>query len=218
MDKEKQKVVNEQTGKQITENIWQGTDGVYRWAYEYDMLRNPGIMFTVWKVLGISFGIVFLFITVLDLFEGFTLEKLQGTGKLFLILAAVFLVISILAYLIVAWMYGWKYQVLFEMDEEQVIHRQLPKQYKRAEAVGWVTFFAGLMTGNAAMAGLGLHNASNNTSTSVFGAVKTVKIRPRLHTIHVNQLLEKNQVYAEDADFEFVKNYILEHCTGAKIR
>jgi hypothetical protein len=33
-------------------------DGKYRWVYEVPMLKNPSILFDVYKVLGISFGIV----------------------------------------------------------------------------------------------------------------------------------------------------------------
>ena len=43
-------------GVQASENIRPCPDGVYRWTYEFDMLRNPTIMFSVWKVLGIAFG------------------------------------------------------------------------------------------------------------------------------------------------------------------
>ncbi len=33
-------------------------DGKYRWCYEVNMLKNPMILFTVFKVLAISFAIV----------------------------------------------------------------------------------------------------------------------------------------------------------------
>ena len=39
-------------GEKVTENIRRCPDGVYRWTYEYKMLKNPTVMFTVWKVLG----------------------------------------------------------------------------------------------------------------------------------------------------------------------
>ena len=37
-----------------TAHVVQGKDGVYRWVYEVPMLKNLSILFTVWKVLGIS--------------------------------------------------------------------------------------------------------------------------------------------------------------------
>jgi hypothetical protein len=35
-------------------------DGKYRWVYEVPMLKNPSILYDVYKVLGISFGVVWL--------------------------------------------------------------------------------------------------------------------------------------------------------------
>ena len=210
----------EPQGRKITENIYLCPDGVYRWNYEFDMLRNPTILFTVWKVLGIAFGVVYLFTLILDLFQGVikSLADLWDASKLFVILAGVFLVISVIAYLILAALYGGKYQVLFEMTEEQVTHIQMPRQFKKAEAIGWLTAFVGAAAGKPYMVGLGLSTSAKNTQTSVFSSVEYVKVRKKRHTIHVNQLLDRNQVYAQDADFEFLEKFILERCTKARIK
>ena len=210
----------ENQGRQVTENIWLCPDGVYRWTYEYDMLRNPTILFTVWKVLGISFGAVFLFTLVIDLLQGAVKSgaDLWASSKVFVILIGVFFVISIIAYLILAAAYGWKYQVLFEMTEEHVTHIQMPRQFEKAEALGWVTALVGLKSGNPAMSGLGLNTASRNSSTSKLRTVTCLRVRRKRHTIHVDHTLDKNQVYAEDADFDFVEQFLREHCVKAKVR
>ena len=207
-------------GVQVTENIWLCPDGVYRWAYEYDMLRNPTILFTVWKVLAIAFGVIFVFTMGIDLIQG-TIRSgadLWDASKVFVILVGVFFVISIISYAILAAMYGWKYQVLFEMTDDYVTHIQMPKQFKKAEAIGWITTLVGLMAGKPSVAGLGVTTATRSTSTSEFNKVKYVKVRRRRHTVHVNYVLDKNQVYAEDADFDFVEKFILEHCVNAKVK
>lgn len=215
----RENIGNELQGQQITKNIWLCPDGVYRWHYAFDMLRNPTVLFTVWKVLGIAFGAVYLFSTILTLIEnGFSGEKLWAEMKPFLILAAVFFVISIIAYGIVAASYGWKYQVLFEMTEEKVTHIQMQKQFEEAQAIGWLTALAGAATGNLSMTGLGIDAAAKDKSVSEFKSVTSVKVRRRRHTIYVNQTLEKNQVYAGDEDFEFVLKYILDRCTKAKVK
>lgn len=197
----------------VSENIWLCPDGVYRWTYEFDMLKNPTILFSVWKVLGISIGVVFLFDLLITLIDSVMTpwEVLQSVGKPFVILAGVFLLLSVISYVILAALYGWKYQVLFEMTEDRVTHIQMPRQFKKAEAVGWLAAFAGAMAGNPTAIAAGFLSTSKSTSTSEFRNVKTVKIRRRRHTIHVNQLLDKNQVYAEDADFDFVSHYICAH-------
>ena len=207
-------------GEPVSENIWLCPDGVYRWVYEYDMLRNPGIMISVWKVLGISFGAVFLFDLIVTLINSALSprEALQSSGKLFLILAGVFLVLSVVSYIILAALYGWKYQVLFEMTDEQVTHIQMPKQFKKAEAIGWLTAFVGAMAGKPYMVALGSNVAVKDAKTSEFAGVEIVKVRRKRHTIHVDYLLDKNQVYAEDGDFDFVEKFITDRCVKAKIK
>ena len=199
--------------KPVSENILLYPDGVYRWVYEFDMLKNPTIMFTVWKVLGISFGVVFLFDLILTLFDSVLgpWEALLSAGKLFLILAGVFLVISVISYIILGALYGWKYQVLFEMTEKRVTHIQMPKQFRKAEAIGSLTALAGNRVHKPYMVALGSNVEAKDTTTSEFKRVKKVKACRRHNTIYVNQFPDKNQVYADDADFDFVLNYICEH-------
>lgn len=207
------------TGEKVTENVTLCPDGKYRWYYELNMLKNPTILITVLKVMGISAGAVFLFVSIVDLISnGFDPEALLFSLKLLGIMAGIFFVLSLIAYFIVAAIYGFKYVVLFEMDEQQVRHIQCKKQFKKAEAIGWLTMLAGIAAGKPAIAALGMSTAVRSESTSEFENVRTVKIRPRRNVIHVNQLLNKNQVYAEKADFDFVADYIEKHCVNAKIK
>ena len=60
--------------------------------------------------------------------------------------------------------------------------------------------------------------AAKSSSTSVFKDVEIVKVRRKRNTIHVNYKFDKNQVYAEDADFDFVEKFITERCVKAKIK
>ena len=205
-------------GTPVSENIWLCPDGVYRWTYEMDMLKNPTIMISVWKVLGISFGVVLLFDLIVSLFGGDlkTLDDFWGIGRIFLILMGIFLVLSVISYIILAALYGWKYQVLFEMTDDYVKHIQMPKQFKKAEAIGWLTSFAGALTGKPYMVALGHNVATKDIKTSEFAKVEIVKVRRKRNTIHVDYLLDKNQVYAEDADFDFLEKFILDRCVKAK--
>ena len=58
--------------------------------------------------------------------------------------------------------------------------------------------------------------ATRDSMTSDFGVVKKVVPRRWMHMIKVNAFLEKNRVYVEDADFDFVYNYIYSHCPQAQ--
>lgn len=49
------------TTKDVGERVTLYPDGKYRWVCEVNMLKNPSILFDVWKVLGISIGILVAF-------------------------------------------------------------------------------------------------------------------------------------------------------------
>ena len=210
--------LEEFSGQYVTPNIVKCEDGFYRWYYDFNMLKNPTILFTIFKVLGLSFGIIWLFSSIMTLVEGDGLEGVIKGSGIFLILIAVFAVIGSISYLIVAAMYGGSYMVLFEMNENEVRHIQMPKQFKKAEAMGWILMLAGAAAGNPGRVGQGLMVASKQSSTSVFDNVATVKVKRRRNTIHVNQALNKNQVYAAPEDFDFVEQFILSRCVKAKVR
>lgn len=196
-------------GKKVTENIYLCPDGVYRWIYEFKMMKNPTILFTIWKIFGGILAGICVFQAILMLIDGnFTAESLFDSVKNFAIVAIVLFVLAFIAYVIVAAQYGWKYMVLFEMDEDRVTHTQMQKQFEKAQAMGWLTAAAGLLTGSPAMAGAGINSAIHNSMSSEFAKVKNIKVRRVRHTIYVNETLEKNQVYAEPADFDFVLDHI----------
>ncbi|MBQ8934075.1 MAG: zinc ribbon domain-containing protein [Lachnospiraceae bacterium] len=205
-------------GEKVTENVWLCPDGFYRWIYEYRMLQNPVILVTVWKVIALAFAIVYLFMVVLNLATNsmYGLEGFLSLTKGFALLLLFFLALGVVAYIILAGIYGWKYMVLFEMNEQEIQHIQMKKQFKKAEAVGWLTAAAGIAAGRIGMVGTGILAASRSSSVSEFSKVRTVKGSRMFNTIKVNQLLERNQVYAEPADYDFVYRYIAERCVNAK--
>ncbi|MBR3740250.1 MAG: zinc ribbon domain-containing protein [Clostridia bacterium] len=205
-------------GERVADTIYLCQDGKYRWVYEMPMLKNPTILYTVWKVLGISFGAVFLLFQIINLFEdNFSVESLLSSLKVFGLLALAFLIISIIAYIIVAATYGWKYVVLFEMDEKQIKHIQISKQHDKAEILGLITALVGVAANKPTTAGIGLTAAARTSSTSEYAHVKSVKSFPRRHVIKISQGLDHNQVYAEGADYDFALEYIKSHCPKAKI-
>ncbi len=196
-------------GQKVTENIYFCPDGYYRWIYEFRMMSNPTILFTIWKIFGGILVGVWLFSLLLALIDGdLNGEYFLDTTKNMGIVLVVMLVIAFLAYLIVAGMNGWKYIVLFEMNDQGITHTQMQKQFKKAQAIGWVTAMAGLLAANPAMMGLGINTAVQSSMSSDFSKVKNIKVYRGRGVIKVNEMLNKNQVYADRADFDFVLNYI----------
>ena len=192
-------------------------DGKYRWTYEFAMLRNPILFLTVLKVFFwvlVGMTVFFVLIGIGDA-ESFS-ALLSGVGEEVLILGAILLGLSILGYFILALLYGFHYQVLFEMDEEGVRHVQMPKQFKKAEAIGWLTSFAGLAANNPGTVGTGLLAMSKSESYSAFSKVRRIRPLPAFHTIKLSEPMNYNQVYADPGDYAFVLSYIEEHINVKK--
>ncbi len=190
-------------------------DGCYRWTYPLNMFKNPNIYLSVCKVFGAIGAVAFVIAYIGPVLQGnFAIIgrdiKYWGIGVL------VFLVLSCLAYLMVAGMYKGKYIVRFAMTEEGLAHEQLPAQAKKAQDLGGATAVAGALTGNLGRAGQGILIASHTSLSTDFSKVKRIKAMRRWNTIKVRQLVSTNQVYTTAEDFDFVLDYIREHCPKAK--
>ena len=196
--------------------VRQCEDGKYRWRYEMNMLTNPTIFLTVFKIFFyiILVGFV-IFGTFLYAIHG-DWEGLWGMAKAMLIVMGVFAVLTFLGVLVLAIMYRGKYVVLFEMDEKEIAHIQEPRQFRKAQKIGAATTMAGFAAGNYTAAGAGILSTTKSSSTSILANVRRVKPRRWLHVIKVNQLLNKNQIYVPAEDFDFVYNFLKEHCPNAK--
>ena len=147
------------------------------------------------------------------------MERVDLSGsspRIWLFIMAVFAVIILISYLIVAWTFGGKYIVHFTLDENCVVHEQEPAQLDRARKLSLLTILAGIFAKRPSTVGAGMLSASRNTSTSIFANVRRVKSRRALHLIKVNQLLDRNQVYVPSEDFDFVLDYIRQHCPKAR--
>lgn len=191
-------------------------DGKYRWIYEFSMMKNPMLFITIYKVICLSCLIVWLLLNVISLFSGDFPDTVWTNTKIVLLIFAIFAVLVPFAYLIVAAQNGWKYVVLFEMDDKEIIHRQMNKQVKKAKAIGWLTVLAGLVGGSRGAVSAGIVAATHTTTISTFHYVKKVKPYRKWNTIKVNQPLSKNQVYADIEDFDWLYQYIVSHCPKVK--
>lgn len=191
-------------------------DGKYRWKYELNMITNPIIFITVFKIFFYIILVGFVFFgTILYAIHG-DWAGLLGMGKVMLLVLAIFTVLTFLGTALVNLIFGGKYVVLFEMDEKEVVHAQLPVQQDKARRLGILTFFVGLFAKRPTTMGAGLLSTTRTTSTSEFIKVRRVSRRRWLHTIKVNQLLDHNQIYVHDEDYDFVYDFIKNHCPNLK--
>ncbi len=200
-----------QEGKRISENIFLCEDGKYRWIYEMSLFKNPTVIILVWKILFFILLGIFAFTMLMDVFSGYMNgERFLDTLKILGYFIIGMTVLCALSYLLYAAIMGGKYIVMFEMDDEGVNHKQLPRQAKKAEIIGRLTALAGLASHNLTTVGVGLISARSEMYTR-FGNVRKIKAYPNRDLIKLNERLMHNQVYAAKEDFDFVYGYIKDH-------
>lgn len=199
----------------VTKNITFDADGFYRWAYELNLYKNPTIIFLIWKIFGFILLGLWLFMVLLEFIDdSLSLETLLDISEVMLLFGLGFGVLCLVGYLVYALMMGGKYCVLFEMDERGVNHIQMAPQVKKVEAISILTMLVGAMAGRPGVVGTGILAAARTSMYTAFADVRSVEPFPGRDLIKVNELLNKNQVYAEKEDYDFVLNFILAHTKG----
>lgn len=192
------------------------SDGKYRWIYEYPMMKRPGLLFTIWKVLALA-GLAPALVTVLsDIGRDGALALVNGL-KVYAVVILITGILSLAAYLITAAVYGWKYTVVFVMDNEGIIHAQQQRQFDKAQAIGIITALAGTAVRNPQVTGAGLLASSRSSIRSEFSKVKTVRGDEKNCVIRLNEPFAKNQIYVEGEDYSFVWSFITSRCPDANI-
>jgi len=190
-------------------------DGKYRWVYKMNLLTNPTIFLTVFKLFAcITIGMFLVFGSIAAIKGDWkiALDMIKACG----LMLAIFFGLTILGVLLIAAIYKGKYIVHFEMDENEISHITDPEQFKKAQKLAKITAMAGAARGSFTTTGAGMLAATKNSSASVFHYVRKVKPRRWLHVIKVNQPFNRNQIYVREEDFDFVYDFIKSHCPKAK--
>lgn len=196
----------------VTKNITFDSDGVYRWAYELNLYKNPTILFLIWKIFGFILLGMWLFMVMLEIVDdNLSLDTLMDVTGIFLLLTLGFGLLCLIGYFLYALIMGGKYCVLFEMDERGVHHIQMDSQIKKVEAISILTRLVGAMAGRPGVVGTGMLVGARTSMYTAFANVRSVESYPTRNLIKVNEFLNKNQVYAEKEDYDFVLNFIRAH-------
>lgn len=196
--------------------IQQGKDGKYRWVYEMNLYKNPTILLLILKIFAwIIFG-MWIFLVILQAFDSLHFwDDFVGVTKAMLLTLVIILAVCTLGYYVYTIIMGGKYCVMFEMDEQGVLHKQLTRQAKKAHVLSALTVLSGAAAGNVGTMGTGLL-AARTSMYSNFSSVKSIEAYPKRHVIKVNAPLNYNQVYADEQDFDWVLQFINEHTNNKK--
>lgn len=198
----------------LTNDVKLYPDGKYRWTYEVKLWKNASIFLDLVKVMGIIMGGIWLFVTVIKpLLSGdFDGDDFLDNSKIFLWVILGMAALCGLGYVLFAAINGGGYAILFIMDENMVIHRQMPRQMKRAQVIAALAILMDPMSSGPAVLA-----ASQSDFRSYFKKVRKVIPDRKRNRIKVNGVLTHNRIYVEDPnDYEFVLNYINERCPKAK--
>ena len=189
-------------------------NGKYYWLYEQPMLKSFFLLFEVWRVMGLAGLIVLMMMALLIVVSGAHIDAFFGMVGVTALCLGIILVISLPAYYIVTKANDGHYTVLFEMDDDGIDHIQIKTD--KAKALDALTMLAGSATGNYTLKGIGSLNASGGSLYSSFRNVRKIKADRKKGVIALNGRLLRNQVYVDDENFDFVYQFIREHCPNAR--
>lgn len=192
-------------------------DGKYRWVYDVNLYTNPTVFFDVVKVMLMSAVIMIAIVLLIGLFSGgMSMGVLKGLAGGLGLSVVIILGLSVVGYLLYAVITGGKYTVLFILDEKELVHKMYGKSLKKSQLIGNLAMMAGSASGRVGTIGSGMLAKSRTSMTTELKDVRQLKRRRWMNTIEVNQLLSKNRVYMKKEDFDFVYNFLCEHCTNRK--
>ena len=206
------------SGDYETKAVIQDEDGNYHWVSTFSMWKNPSMIRPILKVFGIFF-LIFLAVVMVVCFQS---EKDMGelVSILLIYLGIVLMVLLIigLSYALVAFLYGGKYVSFYEMNSEGLSHYQPSGQADKEKAIGLFTAAAGLMGNNPGVSIAGLTAGSRLVVRAEFSKVKSLKIISDKDEIRVHSFMTWHTVHVPRQSFEFVADYMVGHCTNAKVK
>ncbi|MBR5731753.1 MAG: hypothetical protein IKX89_07385 [Firmicutes bacterium] len=210
-------IINSETElpKNESKNIVLCRDGAYRWVYELNLFRDFSILGLVLKLFG---GIILAGAVIFFIVELFGSHDYMGVLQMAGIMIGIFLVLSVLGYLLYAAIMGGSYCVVFTMDDKGILHEQQARQAKKADLISDLLVIAGALSGNVTTIGVGLSSAKRTTMHTTFKGTKKLSGFAKRGLIKLDSPMDHNRVYCEEEDFNFVWNYIKSRCEGAEIK
>ena len=202
-------------------------DGIYRWSYDMDMWHNKFMLSLIIKVMAVIFAFpaaFFLFMLLARVLPLLTQGELRRvprewiTGEavpliITLICFAAAIGVTLLVYVICAAVMHGTYRLCFEMDESAVALVRSAKAMNTVNALGTVATIAAIAAGKPgeAMRTSSMLTGANAVGTTAFTSVLRVKLHPKYDVINLHEVFSMNQIYVNEGDYPFVRDFILGH-------
>ena len=191
-----------------TERVKLCEDGLYRWYYDLDMRKDHRLLTTPLRVLAVIGLLELVMVQFLPYHSG-GMSRWRVMGILaacFAMITAITLGICLIQYLI----RNGKYRYRFEMGPDGIRVLMDEGDTKAMQALGTAAEIMSLFTSSAAHTTTAMRAAQRAGYTS-FRSVRKAAVDRAKDCIKLKPLLGENVVFSKPEDFEFVKEYIVNH-------
>lgn len=186
----------------------------YCWIYEYNMYKNPTIVFNILRIISFFDLLAWLIASTFKFESKGVIEALATTFIPFAYILIALVSLSIIAYYMYALIRGGRYCVIFQMNNEGIHHIRMKRKYQKS---GFFMSIGNLL--NAFTNDNFEHDVKKNPITDVdsdtytnFSDVRKIIIYRRENAIKlISKKGKESMVYSERDDMEFIMNFITDH-------
>lgn len=186
-------------------------EGEYVWVYEFSLWKNPTVLITIAKIIALASLIVGVFMFVITAIDDIS-QALSVATNVFMFTLGIMSGLLLIAYPLYSIINKGKYIVVFEMNDKEIIHRQLEAQFSKNQVVSLLTTVVGAIAKNPTVLGANIMSATKKVQKTIFSKVYKAVINEKRQVIYLNDINGFNQIYVEAEDFSFVKEYIIKRC------
>ena len=190
------------------------TDGrSYRWLVDVDLWRDTVLPGTLLKLIALAAAFPALVLLLIEALEGNAAVGLRAAAQVYGIVAAILLGLFAIGYPLFVLMKGGRYAALFEMDEHDVRHVEMPASADRTALLTWVGVLAGVAARDPTVMGASLLGGARREMTTRFADVRKVIVDERRHVIRlIARDMTRNLLFTPPADFARIRDAVLERC------
>lgn len=187
--------------------------GRFRWLHEVNLWRDPTLPSLLFKILLLAGVAPAVLVLAVETFEGSPVQGFQVAAQIYLIVTGVLMLLFVLSYPVFILFKGGRYPILFEMDDREVRHIEMPSSADRSRLMAWVGLIAGLAARNPTVMGSSLLALSRSQMATRFRDVRKVVVYRRRGVMRlIARDMTRNLIYVDREHFQEVVDHVLARC------